>query len=61
VPLTCIVDCLARGCASAQFFANQAVNCFIDNIGTCGGFSLNCLEKACDSQIAACIGSKCPQ
>jgi hypothetical protein len=59
INLTCIVDCLAEGCASAQYFAQEAVNCFIANIGTCGGLNLNCLMTACSSQVAACLGDKC--
>jgi hypothetical protein len=59
INLTCIVDCLAEGCASAQYFAQQAVNCFIENLGTCGGFSLNCLMSACSGPVAACIGDHC--
>jgi hypothetical protein len=59
IPLTCIVDCLATGCASAQAFAQAAVTCLLDNIGTCGGFNLNCLMSACMGPIAACLNDTC--
>lgn len=59
INVTCIVDCLAEGCSSAQYFAQQAVNCFIDNIGTCGGFSLNCLMSACMGPISSCLNDSC--
>lgn len=61
VSVTCVADCVARGCPSAQFFFDQAFNCFLQNVSTCGGLDLTCLEKQCDPQVAACIGSKCPQ
>ena len=59
VSVSCVGDCVARGCASAQYFFDQAFDCFVANIGTCGA-NLTCLESACDSQVAACIGSHCP-
>jgi hypothetical protein len=59
IPLTCIVDCLATGCSSAQYFAQQAVTCLLNNIGTCGGFNLNCLMGACSGPISACLNDVC--
>lgn len=59
IPLTCIVDCLAEGCASAQYLAQQAVNCFIDNLGACGGFSINCLMSQCMGPVTACLSDGC--
>jgi hypothetical protein len=61
VSVTCVADCVARGCPSAQFFFDQAFNCFLRNVNTCSGLDINCLEKQCDPQVAACLGSKCPQ
>ena len=29
VSVTCIADCVARGCPSAQFFFDQAINCLV--------------------------------
>jgi len=62
IPLTCLGDCVAEGCASAQAFSQDVVNCFLMAAlnGTCMGFNLNCLMTACSGPITACIGDKCP-
>jgi hypothetical protein len=60
VSVTCIADCVSRGCPSAQFFFDQAFNCFLANFQSCGGPSLNCLMQKCGPEVAACIGSRCP-
>ena len=61
--LVAISDCIAEGCANAQFFANQVVTCAEDNaiacIGGGGGGILDCLMTKCSSQFAACLGSDC--
>ena len=59
VSLTCAADCVAEGCASAGSLFDQLFNCFIDNFQNCNPISVACLEKQCDSQLAACIGAKC--
>jgi hypothetical protein len=59
VSLTCAADCIATGCASAASLFQQLFNCFIDNFQKCNPISIDCLEKQCDSQLAACIGAKC--
>jgi len=58
---TCIVGCLADGCAKAQYFVNQALGCILTAVttGQCMGLSINCLMMQCSTQIAACIGSHC--
>jgi len=57
--LSCVANCLAEGCANAQYFADQAVDCAVTAaIGGCGG-DFNCIQKQCSSQIAACLGSSC--
>jgi hypothetical protein len=58
--LTCVGDCVARGCASAGYFADQAVDCFIANIGSCNPVSFNCLTSKCSGPVNACLGSTCP-
>ncbi|HEY8042096.1 MAG TPA: hypothetical protein VIF15_19970 [Polyangiaceae bacterium] len=60
VSVTCVADCVSRGCPSAQFFFDQAFNCFLQNLNKCQPVSITCLEKQCDAQVAACIGGKCP-
>jgi hypothetical protein len=59
VRVSCVGDCVSRGCPSAQFFFDQAFNCFIQHLNQCGA-NFGCLQMACDSEVAACIGSKCP-
>jgi hypothetical protein len=57
--LTCVADCVARGCPDAQFFFDQAFQCFINNIGKCGA-KFSCLQQQCMTEVNACIASKCP-
>ncbi len=62
--VTCVADCVARGCPSAQFFFDQALNCFIKNIGNCrggggGGSTFGCLQMQCMSEVAACTAARC--
>ncbi len=59
ISVTCIADCVSRGCPTAQFFFNQAFNCFIQNFSQCGP-SINCLMMACQTQTAECIAYRCP-
>ncbi len=60
VRVSCVGDCVSRGCPSAQFFFDQAFNCFIQHINECGA-NFGCLQMKCDPEVAACIGSHCPQ
>ena len=59
VSLTCAADCVAEGCPSAGSLFDQLFNCFIDHFQSCNPVSVACLEKQCDSQLAACIGAHC--
>jgi hypothetical protein len=58
VKVSCIADCVARGCPSAQFFFDQAFGCFIQHLQDCGS-SFSCLQSKCDAEVAACLGSHC--
>jgi hypothetical protein len=60
VRVSCLGNCVAKGCPAAQSLFDQAFNCFIQHVNTCGA-SLDCLTKECDSEVAACIGANCPQ
>jgi hypothetical protein len=60
ISISCIGDCISTGCPAAQSLADQAVNCFIDNIGTCGGLSISCLMSACMGPVDACLSETCP-
>ena len=55
IGLTCAADCVAEGCAGAQFFFQQAFDCFLANIMQCGA-NVNCLTTQCQTEVAACIG-----
>jgi hypothetical protein len=46
------------GVVDVQFFVDQVLNCAVANLPQCGG-DPGCLQKACDSEIAACIGATC--
>jgi len=56
--VTCVANCVSEGCPNSQFFVDQALNCFVGALPMCGG-DFNCLQGACGSQIAACIGANC--
>ena len=60
VRVSCVGNCVARGCPQAQSLFDQAFNCFIQHINECGA-SIQCLTKQCDPEVAACIGANCPQ
>ncbi len=60
VRVSCVGDCVARGCPSAQFFFDQAFNCFIQHLNECGA-NFGCLQSKCDPEVAACIAGRCPQ
>jgi hypothetical protein len=59
ISVTCVADCVARGCPSAKLMFDQAFNCFIQHINECGS-NFNCLQTKCDAEVAACIGARCP-
>jgi hypothetical protein len=63
VRVSCVGNCVAKGCPQAQFLFDQAFNCFIQHLNDCGpgGPSIECLTKACDNEVAACVGATCPQ
>jgi hypothetical protein len=60
VGVTCVADCVSRGCPAAKFLFDQAFNCFLQHLNECGA-RLECLEKKCDPEVAACIGANCAQ
>ena len=58
--VTCIGDCVARGCAKVGYAVDQVLDCALANFDKCpGGLSISCLTKVCDKQIATCIGAIC--
>jgi hypothetical protein len=60
VSVSCVANCLAEGCPDTQFFFDQAFNCaIVQAFGGCGG-DFNCIQQACATEIAACLGSTCP-
>lgn len=60
VRISCVGDCVSRGCPSAQFFFDQAFNCFLQHIQECGS-DFGCLQNKCSGEVGACFGSVCPQ
>ena len=58
VRVSCIADCVAEGCASARFFFDQAFNCFLQHFDQCGS-DRDCLMKACNAEVTACVGEIC--
>ncbi len=65
---TCVATCVSRGCADVQYFFDQAFTCAVKAFPKCGGGgggggtggTLDCLQKQCDKEFAACIGARCP-
>jgi hypothetical protein len=58
--VTCVANCVSQGCADVQFFVDQVLNCAVMHLPDCGG-DFGCIQQACDSEIAACIGASCSQ
>ena len=58
IGLSCVADCVAKGCPDARFFFDQVFNCFIGKIQKCGP-DFGCLQAECGAEMKACIGSKC--
>ena len=56
--VTCVANCVALGCADVQFFVDQVLSCAMIHLGECGS-DFGCLQKYCDSEIAACIAAHC--
>lgn len=56
--VSCVAGCVARGCADAQFFFDQAFNCILRNLSECGG-NFNCYLDVCSAEVGVCIGSRC--
>ena len=58
VKVSCVGNCVARGCPSAQFFFDQAFNCFLQHLQECGA-NFGCLQSKCGGEVTACLGSVC--
>lgn len=64
--VTCVANCVSKGCADVQYFVDQALSCAfinIDEISQCLDQSskspISCLEEHCGPQVAACLGAYC--
>jgi hypothetical protein len=60
IRVSCVGQCVARGCADAQFFFDQAFNCIIRNLSNCGG-KFECYTDKCKPEVAACLGAHCSE
>lgn len=57
---SCVATCVAMGCAKAQFFFDQAINCIIQKgLPKCMGGNFGCLQMVCQNEFNACLGSGC--
>jgi hypothetical protein len=63
ISASCVADCVAQGCAKAQYFVDQVLNCAFMYLPQCFGMGMQgivgCIMNKCGTQIAACIGSTC--
>jgi hypothetical protein len=61
--LACTANCVSEGCANAQFYANQVVDCLISSLPMCLGMGMggigNCVMQQCGTDLAACLGGTC--
>ena len=55
ISLTCVADCIARGCPAAASLFDQAFTCFEQHFKECKT-NFGCLSNACQTELAACIG-----
>ena len=53
--ISCVGDCVARGCPAASYLFDQVFDCFVANIATCGA-SISCLMTTCQAQVSVCLG-----
>lgn len=66
--VTCIANCVSKGCPDVQFFVDQALSCAflnIDEIVSClddpnGGSTIQCVEESCGPELGACLAATCP-
>ncbi|WP_437278450.1 hypothetical protein WME90_45770 [Sorangium sp. So ce375] len=56
--IACVSACVSRGCANAQFFADQVLTCAFRSLPACNG-DFGCIQKQCGVQLSACIRSTC--
>ncbi len=56
--LTCVANCVSKGCADVQFFVDQVLDCAVGVLPMCGG-DFGCIQQECDAEFAACLGAKC--
>jgi hypothetical protein len=60
--VTCVANCVAKGCSDVQFFVDQVLNCVVLHIPDCGGGGgVGCFQDKCQAEFAACIGATCNQ
>jgi hypothetical protein len=64
--ITCVANCVAKGCADVQFFVDQTLNCAVLNINDLAdcisgpGSAISCVQQYCGSEVAACLNATCP-
>ncbi len=63
--VTCVANCVSKGCADVQFFVDQTLNCayqHIDQIADCAtgpGSIIKCAEQYCGPEVQACLSASC--
>ncbi|KYF81043.1 hypothetical protein BE11_46335 [Sorangium cellulosum] len=58
IGLACVSNCMAQGCANAQFFAEQVLTCALSSLPRCDG-DMECVQDRCAVQIASCLRATC--
>jgi hypothetical protein len=61
--VTCVANCVSKGCADVQFFVDQALTCAflnLDDLTDCNANNpLTCLTGACGPELDACLAATC--
>jgi hypothetical protein len=63
--VSCVANCVSKGCSDVQFFVDQTLNCAFQNlnqISDCAdgaGSMLSCVQKFCGAELQACLGAYC--
>lgn len=63
--VSCVANCVSKGCADVQFFVDQTLSCAFQNVEKIADCAdgpssvMSCAQKFCGAELAACLGATC--